>query len=270
MIAPKPRPLLLKRLPERKPRMTFILGMKCEDGIVLCSDSLEGDGYNKSYVEKLHRFTGAQARWGIAWGCAGYSSIIKRFDDKMMEVIKNEAPEYDRYKLEQLFEIVMKKMRKDYPDERLSLVATIWGINDQNIHEARLYSIYETSYCLSAEDRFACAGMDVSLARFFLGSLYRKYLNVYEAEQVAIFITSVMKEKADGVGGPTQLISHTVDGETDWFKSDPNSIAHAETTKYVIDEVEGSIMTFFWHRSNHRFRSGKDGSDKCHMGEKDE
>ena len=70
--------------------MTFIVGMRCEDGICIASDSLEADGYTKRNVKKLYWFTEPHlGRWGVAWGCAGYGSVIKRFNDKALDLIAN-------------------------------------------------------------------------------------------------------------------------------------------------------------------------------------
>jgi len=33
--------------------MTFVVGLKCADGIVLCTDSLEEDGITKKRVNKI-------------------------------------------------------------------------------------------------------------------------------------------------------------------------------------------------------------------------
>ena len=46
---PKPK----KRLPERRPRVTFIVGIRCANGLVLAADSQEGDGITKRFVNKL-------------------------------------------------------------------------------------------------------------------------------------------------------------------------------------------------------------------------
>jgi 20S proteasome alpha/beta subunit len=245
--------------------MTFVLGMLCEDGIVMCSDSLEGDGYSKSNVKKLYGFTEAHGGWGVAWGCSGDSPVIKRFNDKVLDLLGKEGPAYDRYRLEELFESLVRKMRDDYPNDRLSLVAAFWGITQHQKQDLRLYSVKETSHCLSVEEKFACAGMDTSLGRFLLDSIYRKYLSVGEGEQLAVFVTAVMKEKADGVGGPTQLLGHYV-SEKRWAESSSNLIAKAESSRYIIDDVEGAISVFFWHRTPHRFKPAKDDPDKCDMG----
>ena len=248
--------------------MTFIVGMRCEDGICIASDSLEADGYTKRNVKKLYWFTEPQrGRWGVAWGCAGYGSVIKRFNDKALDLIAKEGEEYDHYRIEELFESLIKQMHEDYPSEQLEAVITLWGISEDGKDDLRLYCVSQGSHCLAVENHFACAGMDTSLARFLLDCLYRDYVTVHEGEQIAVFVVSLMKEKADGVGGDTQLVGHAI-GENEWAVSSPSNIANAENTIYKIGDVEGALGQFFWHRTSHKFRPNSDGSDSCVMGYK--
>jgi 20S proteasome alpha/beta subunit len=236
--------------------MTFILGMLCEDGIAMCTDSLESDGYNKSNVKKLYAFSEAHGCWGVAWACAGDSPVIRRFNDKMQELLAKENSVYDRHRLEELLETLAERMHEDYPNDRLSLVAALWGATQDDKEELRLYSVKETSSCLSVEERFACAGMDTSLGRFLLDSIFADDITVNEGSQFGAFVTSVMREKADGVGGRTQVIFYQV-GERKWVEGDKKLIAEVEKRQYLITDVEQAIRRFCWSRTPHKFRPPK-------------
>jgi 20S proteasome alpha/beta subunit len=247
--------------------MTFVVGMRCEDGICIASDSLETDGYTKRNVKKLFWFDHPENRWGVAWGCAGDAPIIKRFNDKAQDLLNSEGADYDHYRIEDLFEALVKKMREDYPGDRMQIVIVLWGIMPDDKRDTRLYSVFEGTHCLAVENHFACAGMDTSLARFLLDALYRDFVNVHEGEQVAVFVTSMMKQKADGVGGDTQLVGISI-REDKWAISCTSNITNAENKKYNIEDVEGTLAQFFWHRTDHKFRPHPDGSDRCIMGYK--
>jgi hypothetical protein len=45
--------------------MTIALGFNCPDGIVLCADSMDTDGYTKTKVDKIWCYE-TQDEWGIA------------------------------------------------------------------------------------------------------------------------------------------------------------------------------------------------------------
>ena len=241
--------------------MTFIVGMLCNDGLVLCSDSLESDGYSKSHVQKLYEFTpeAEHSRWGIAWGCAGDGPIIKRFNDKLLELLKNEKTAYDRHRLEELLESLVQKMHQDYPNDRLSLVAALWGVRT-NAHDLRLYSVKEASNCLSVEDRFACAGMDTSLARFLLDSIFvGKDVTTSDGVHLSAFATCVMKVRVDGVEGPTQLLRHHW-STAKWARAPKGEIAtiekfaFIEKSKVLLDDLEQTIRRFCWSRFPHKYK----------------
>jgi hypothetical protein len=159
-------------------------------------------------------------------------------------------------------ETLVRKMREDYPNERLTLVAALWGITQFDKHETRLYSVKETSTCLAVEDRFACAGMDTSLARFLLDSISTDSDCMMDGVHLAAFVTSVMKEKADGVGGPTQLLWHSASRQ-EWINPPKEVIATIEKFEFIekseslLADLETTIRQFCWSRFPHEFRPAK-------------
>jgi len=200
MIAPKLHKELFpssKRLPQRRPRMTFIVGLQCPDGIVLCSDSLESDGYNKKTVRKLFHYE-VQGQWGIGFGCSGSGAACTNFSDRLLELLRESEDGYDRRGTEKLIEATMAYMRKEYPSEAMDVVVGMWSCSPP---ETRLYKAQTHTPCLSVESGYACAGLDTSLARFLLDSIFTPTAVVFDAMYIAAFVTSIMKEKADGVGG---------------------------------------------------------------------
>jgi hypothetical protein len=74
---PKP-----KRLPERKRGMTLVAAFRCRnDGILLCADREENDGYLKRDIDKIYRFPLSQYHVFITG--AGASTIILRACEKI-------------------------------------------------------------------------------------------------------------------------------------------------------------------------------------------
>ena len=47
--------------------MTMAIGFKCEDGVILCADSLEADGFTKAYVPKTNvmGYLDPTGTWGV-------------------------------------------------------------------------------------------------------------------------------------------------------------------------------------------------------------
>ena len=94
-IIPQPKP---KRLLSRKPRMTFIAGFNCRDGIVLCADQLETDGVTRRYRCKLEGIEMNNA-WAVSWAGAGDAHLIDKFTDKLKQALTG-LNEFDRAHIE--------------------------------------------------------------------------------------------------------------------------------------------------------------------------
>jgi len=233
--------------------VTFVVGIKCKDGLVLCSDSLETDGYNKKFVQKLFKYE-VNDKWGLAFGCSGTSAACTNFGDRLLELMKD-ARVYDRRGTEKLIEATMGYMKDQYPQETLDVVLGLWA-NDPN--ETRLYKAHTSTQCLSVEPTYACAGMDVSLGRFLLDSILEgDNIKTKEAVHIAPFVTSVVKEKADGVGGPTQMLFHAK-GHPVWLEAHKPSVAEIEKRQFPFADLEKSIRQFCWSRFPHEFKPQDD------------
>jgi 20S proteasome alpha/beta subunit len=63
--------------------MTMAIGFKCDDGVVVCSDSLESDGFIKGFVAKCKPMgviqTGSEPTWGVAFAGAGGGGVLDKF-----------------------------------------------------------------------------------------------------------------------------------------------------------------------------------------------
>jgi 20S proteasome alpha/beta subunit len=71
-----------KRLPNRRKAVTIIAGFCCDNGIVMCSDTEESEGYLKGSVQKLIPY---QKDWcTAAMGGAGNGELI----DALFEQVK--------------------------------------------------------------------------------------------------------------------------------------------------------------------------------------
>ena len=238
--------------------MTFIAGLRCPDGIVLCSDSLESDGYNKKNVQKLYNHE-IEGNWGIGFGCSGTAAACTNFSDRLLELLRD-FEDYDRRGTEKLVEATMAYMRKEYPAENLDVIVGLWGCSPA---ETRLYRAQSHSQCISVESDYACAGLDVSLARFLLDSILTPDATVFDVMYIAAFVTSIMKEKADGVGGPTQMLWHHTKGLR-WAKATKSMMPKIErggfiNGKFKIDDLEKNIRRFCWSRFPHKYRPASKG-----------
>lgn len=240
--------------------MTFIVGMHCRDGMVMCADSLEGDGITKQYVHKLQCASMSheggtskewpkphEADWGFCLGGAGSSIGIDKFRDKWDQLIMPMA-KFDLEKIELTTEASLRYMKDNYPDIGFDIMLALSGGSPSRF-TTRLYRTYEGIPCLRPIEHgeFACLGMDTSLARFLLDALFDPGMPTDEAVGLGILITSLMKNHADGVGGPTTMFSYVRKGN-DWRGYNEDNIEYWESRFPAKDVYK--LLRKFWVAKN--------------------
>lgn len=207
--------------------MTFVIGFRCCDGVVLCADSLEGDRYTKRYVNKIESYTVGD-EWGAAIACSGGGDVIRKFWDKLKGVLGNEK--YDRDKLESKIEKTVEILNKRYGHDIEVLIA-LWAKTE---FEAQLYRTYVGRHCLSPQTEYACVGMDTTLANFIASTVYNPLMLVDEAAKLAVWITALQREHADGVDGPINLSVYRK-GEPCWRHAPSEFVAELEAEMPIGD-----------------------------------
>src|SRR6266581_8890896 len=140
--------------------MTFIAGCECRDGVALCADSLETDGFVKRHVDKLREY-GVADEWGVAIAGAGESGIVDKFWSKLKDVLGNES--YDRHKTEAIIERTLKYIREQHPKSDFQFLVAMYS-NPNCEHW-----LYRTEGdCLAPKSRYCFSGNDSTLANFIV------------------------------------------------------------------------------------------------------
>jgi hypothetical protein len=265
-LIPKPHPLLElkpKRL-KKRPLVTFIVGLHCHDGIVLCADSQEGDRITKRYVYKLAQCTMSvnfdpatlappephNEDWGYCLGGAGYSASVDKFRDTWAQIL-GPIKKFDNQQLETTAETILRDMRDAYPDAQFDIALALSG--GAPYFMTRLYRSYEGISCLHSIDQgdFICLGMDTGLAQFLLNALFDSGMGVDEAVGLAVLVTSLMKEHTDGVGGPTTMFSYTK-AENQWHGYNQENIQYWDSL-FPAKEVY-AVLAEYWKAKNPEYK----------------
>jgi 20S proteasome alpha/beta subunit len=124
----------------RKPRMTFVLGMNYRNGIVVASDSLETDGFNKRFVDKICTYVVCDD-WGTVVSCAGGGDVIRKFEQRLRDTLGNDS--YDLRRIEQCVQSAIDEICQSHPDE-LEIVFGVFG--GPAMFESHLYRTYPKSH----------------------------------------------------------------------------------------------------------------------------
>lgn len=240
-----PRPK--KRLPVRGPQMTFIVGMKCSGGLVLCADTLESDGVTKRYRQKITNVS--EPDWGLCWAGSGTAYTVDKFSDKLKQVLKGKP--YNRSAIENDIEVCLELLRQSYSSEhQITVVLGLFGTpqkadaNDPDpAPEYHLYRGSSSSACVALEKEYCCAGMDVTLASFVLSNTHHWMMPVEHGIRLGLFVTALMKEHADGVGGPTDAFFYDVRNAI-WVPVTSGEVRYWEV-KIPTDAFDESVSRFW-------------------------
>ena len=230
--------------------MTFIVGFKCKNGLVLAADSLEGDGYSRKIVKKLEIFH--KDNWGICWGIAGPSRQADKFSDKFKESL-DDTKTYDRGKIEATMELCLKLVEKRYPSETgIEAVAGIFGPRRKTVDlEWLLVRGDSRSACVSLQESNCCTGSgDNSLANFILSNNDMRAARTFQAQHMAVFVTALMCEYADRIGKPIKVWTFSTK-QPRWMP-----MSYQEVKKCEKDfSVEAFELAFFryWESSEQRY-----------------
>jgi 20S proteasome alpha/beta subunit len=232
---------------KRRPRITFIAGFNCSDGIVLCADQLESDGVTKRYRCKLEGST-MNDEWSLAWGGAGDAHIIDKFTDKFKRSLIR-LHDYNRADIELAAESALTLVHQDHPREPIQIVLALWSQGSitpkgPRVAERLLYRGRSDNQCIARETDYCIAGMDVTLASFILRNTFRsRRTTVDQAKRLAVWVTSLMKEYAEGVGGDTNVIACRT-GHIGWeeLREDEVDALEAELTPRTI----GRMVSQYW------------------------
>lgn len=188
--------------------MTFIAGFKCADGIILCTDSLEADGFTKRAVRKIRPF--GTTDWQVAIAGAGGAGIIDKFCDEVSAALPRKP--YDPALIESTIEDTLLHFRSRYQadDEHFEIIV---GTHCTRVIDRRLYRS-GTGHLSPIGDHIHI-GVGHSLWRFLTEMFYEKGNSVDDNRRLAAFIMKQAIEYVDGVEGPVQLASYTF-GNRDW------------------------------------------------------
>ena len=182
--------------------MTFVVGLNCCDGIVLCTDSLEDDGITKKPVDKIRMMGNTQ--WGVAIAGAGAGPTIDKFCDEVRTRLP--ADPFNLHKIVNKIEQQLDRFKSKYVKTNADNFEVVVGIYNRP-HEHWLY--YSAGNVLSRSINDCHTGMGNELWRLVADTLYHRRNSVADNVRLAVFATRLACKYSSGVADPIQVVSHT-------------------------------------------------------------
>ena len=174
--------------------MTYILGARCADGVVLVSDQKRLRGNIPSYKEKL-----MQVLPSVVMGGAGTSGLIERFSDEIKEQVQNQQiTQYTQ--LLQFVENRSIELSRTYAP-RVGHFEILIGV--RAIDTAQLYNIVTQQGFAEPVKEHVAIGSGVPYGSLLLEKLWNKNMTMNDFAKLGyLLIKFVIEMKMDdNVGG---------------------------------------------------------------------
>jgi hypothetical protein len=220
--------------------VTIAAGFTCQDGIVLCADTQESWGDDKTHVYKLSPFDGPNWSGGIAGSGTGY--LIDYASTKILESITKIAPGTSPAQISESLASVMEGLYKKefgmYPaaaeDKQIQILV---GLCDKSKSKTYLFSIDSTLVLLVPKERVIGAG---ELLKHLASDFQKMTLTLSQGMYVAMYLVWDAKRRYTTVGGDTLVLgihsSGAIRAESIW------SIALQERLLKRIDFFRNHLL----------------------------
>ena len=231
--------------PIRKP-MTIALGFNCLDGMVLCTDSMDSDGFTKSKVDKIWCYE-TQDDWGIAVANAGESDFIDSFTDNLKELFAGE--QFDRDWIMATLRQAINAARTSYPDLQWAALFALFG---PNLFDRKLLRVSANSKHIAPVTRYEAIGAGNQLAKFLCSKMYTQVMSVDEAAELAVFIVLQCINHVDGCELPISLLTWKVGLKTWGFN--PQEDVQKIIQKVNAVDLRENLLAYWREKTPHLTR----------------
>jgi 20S proteasome alpha/beta subunit len=200
--------------------MTLIIGMDCFEALLFCADREEStETGGKRSVSKIHQASGDNWQMGIATSGSGPMGdiaalrIIKRaksheafHSDPLPTIEKAMSEVYARY--------IFPRDERRQAERGISLII---GMYDEESRQRFLFKTFDE--IVKPENHYACAGVGLDIAYYFLDRLHQDGMSAEEARMLTAFILREAKSSVGGVGNESEFVTLAHSGEYKGFSN---------------------------------------------------
>lgn len=227
--------------------MTIALGFNCPDGIVMCTDSLEGDGYSKTSVNKIWCYE-TQDIWGIAVASAGEADFADSFTENLKEIFTGEHFNKDWIML--TLRKAINAARLTYPDLQWSALFSLFGPTPM---DRALLRVSEQSKHIAPVSRYEALGIGSGLAKFLCTKMYTLFMGVEEAAELAVFIVLQCCKHVEGCDVPISLLSWKI-GQKGWAPYPPSEVQKI-VERFTNQTLRENLLKYWREQTPHLERT---------------
>ena len=205
IIANRPLTPTLKKLlaAQKDRRMTYIAAFPCQEGIVMCADTLEVVGEHKNYVEKIA--IADNGPYSLAIGGAGFGDLIDCTTQEIVDRAKAEPPKTKAA----LRELIMAALKHVYEVDLPALVVPRQHRSPEYLVGAKTDDGF---LIVSIKGRRILGTIEKGIVGFgsrynidLLKRLHKPSMSMQQAVLLGVYLTAQSKRLDDGVGGQTRV-----------------------------------------------------------------
>jgi hypothetical protein len=226
--------------------MTIALGFNCQDGMVLCTDSLESDGTSKVRLNKIWCYE-TQDQWGISVASAGEGDFVESFTDNLAELFAGEH--FDKDWILATLRQAINAARSTYPDLRWAALFALFGPSPM---DRKLLRVSEFSKHIAPITRYEAIGAGSCLAKFLCSQMFSLFMKVDEAAELAIFIALQCIKYVDGCDLPISLLSWKV-GQMGWAPYHPMEVQKI-IDRFHDESLRKNLLNYWREQTPHLTR----------------
>lgn len=172
--------------------MTYILGARCKDGVVLVADRVVSRGSKYSYEDKLTR------PWTeVVMGSAGTSGLFDQFLKRIDEAVSKKKPKTIQEFLDEVSLQVSnvfdfnRKIMKNEDDKRRLYLEVLIGVQNTDGKKAELWHIYPNGY-KELEKGAKVIGQGEDYGELFLKTCWNEKLTTGETANLGMFVIKLI------------------------------------------------------------------------------
>jgi len=192
----------------RKRRMTAVVGVKCDGGVVLCADAQETSGAMKLPIQKLVPYQTEWYRAGI--GGSGFDGdiidmLVERLLGKLDKGNAYDTPSKMRLAMESvLVDAYGKLIKTAWPEQSIETeVDLLIALHAQNSGDVVLLKSHRT--CVRILSTFDIIGAG-DVMKYVALNLFRPNMPISQGVLLSIHLVGLAKKYVEGCGGPIQTL----------------------------------------------------------------
>ena len=214
--------------------MTYIVGMRSPQGVVLSADSQESISGEISYREKIASCT----THDLVIGGAGRSILIEGFVQHVFESIDSKALESEK----SATSFIRAALKSFYVSDVKVLAGRFKEISfliSGKLQTGEIGLWHTKGNRVFSVPEYEAIGYESPFVHHLLRRLYRAGLSLSQLELLSIYLVKAAKESSDSVGGPTSVAVVSSSGVT---LEDKRSIDDLEERVSRFDEALSLLL----------------------------